>query len=119
MNEPQTKFSEWALVEIMGHKRIVGKVSEQVIAGQGLLRVDVPEVNGNKAFTQFYGMQSIYCISPTTEALAMRMIQQWRPEPVSQFDLAQLAEKTGPKDSDLPNYCPDCQELEENCTCND
>ena len=31
----------WAIVELMGHQRIAGKVSEETIGGAALLRVDV------------------------------------------------------------------------------
>lgn len=32
----------WAIVELFGHARIAGRVTEQVIAGQGFIRADVP-----------------------------------------------------------------------------
>jgi len=41
-----TKFEQWALVELMGHQRIAGLVSETTIAGQAIPRVDVPDQTG-------------------------------------------------------------------------
>ena len=35
-------FNEWALVELFGHQKIVGKVTEATLAGGAFLRVDVP-----------------------------------------------------------------------------
>ena len=46
MAEPT--FECFALVEIFGHTRIAGKVTEQVIAGTGFVRVDVPELPPTK-----------------------------------------------------------------------
>lgn len=37
------KFEQWAIVDLFGHTRIAGKVSEQVIGGCSFVRVDVPE----------------------------------------------------------------------------
>lgn len=34
----------WAIVELFGHQRIAGRISEQVFGGTNLIRVDVPEV---------------------------------------------------------------------------
>ena len=44
MTEPKPKsFEHWACVEILGHQSVVGKCSEEQIAGATLLRVDVPD----------------------------------------------------------------------------
>lgn len=64
----------WAVLEIMGHRRIAGRVTEETIAGAVMLRVDIP---GPKAgdppkATQYYGGASLFCMTPTTEELARR-----------------------------------------------
>lgn len=94
--ENETKkesFDAWCLVELFGHQRIVGKVTEATLAGGAFLRVDVPAVDENKPFTRFYGPSAIYAISPVTEEIAMGMIRQYRHEPVQRFEFPQLAEK--------------------------
>jgi hypothetical protein len=103
MIEKENQLNEWALVELMGHQRIVGKISEEIIAGGSFLRVDVPAVEENKAFTRFYGSSAIYCISLLAEGVAMGLVRQSRHEPVSRFELPQLAEKAGP---DREEYQP-------------
>ena len=105
-NDQPEKFESWAIVELMGHRRIAGRVSEQVIGGQALLRIDVcecPEIPSKEvvrwgekhvtealpaipAYTQFYGVSSVYCLSPTTEEIATRVTQQQRERPVALFD---------------------------------
>ena len=74
--ETQEKFDQWAIVEVMGHKKYAGRVTEQQIAGAGLVRVDVPEVVlGEKThppYSKLIGPSSIYCITPVTEELAKK-----------------------------------------------
>lgn len=94
MNEPtRPKFDEWALVELFGHQRIAGKVSEATLAGGAFLRVDVPAFNGEAAFTRFYGPAAVYSLSPVSEEVARGLMSQYRNEPVSRFELPQLVEK--------------------------
>ncbi len=86
-------FDEWALVELFGHQKIVGKVSEASLAGGAFLRVDVPAVGNAAAFTRFYGPGAIYSINPITEEIARGLVVSYRHEPVSRFELPQIAEK--------------------------
>ncbi len=68
----------WAVVEVMGHKRFAGFVTEQAIAGAAFVRVDVPEIPADSksdraalpAFTKLLGAPSIYAITPCTEETA-------------------------------------------------
>ena len=34
-------FDEWAILELMGHRRLAGKVTEQEIGGANMIRIDV------------------------------------------------------------------------------
>lgn len=86
-------FEEWCMVELFGHQKIVGMVTEATMAGGAFLRVDVPAFNGKPAFTRFYSPGSIYSISPISEEVARGLMDQYRNEPVCRFDLPQLAEK--------------------------
>ena len=94
MNTNQKEaFNEWALVELFGHNKIVGKVSEATLAGGAFLRVDVPGFDGKPAFTRFYGPGAVYSINPVTEDIARGLRASHRNEPVSRFDLPQISEK--------------------------
>jgi hypothetical protein len=59
----------WAVVEVMGHKRFAGFVTEQTVAGSAFVRVDVPEVQVDAggqtlpAFTKLLGASSIYALT--------------------------------------------------------
>jgi hypothetical protein len=70
MSEKTTKFEEWAVVELFGHQRIAGKVSEATIGGSSFVRVDVPATANKPAYTKFFGNGAIYAMTPCDEELA-------------------------------------------------
>jgi hypothetical protein len=82
--EQAEKFDSWGIVEVMGHKRFAGHVTEQTIAGSALVRVDVPEtrhqqgdaIETKPGYTKLIGVGSIYCLTPTTEEVARLAAQQ-------------------------------------------
>jgi len=97
-------FEQWAIVELMGHRRLAGFVTEQEIAGASFIRLDVPgpphpeddEDDGpavalkggfEGGTTQFYGPQAIYCLTPTTQEIAVKIGRQCHPAPVHRFEL--------------------------------
>lgn len=96
MSEKES-FKEWCMVELFGHQKIVGQVSEATLAGGAFLRVDVPAFNGAPAFTRYFGPSAIYSMSPITEEVARGLMDRYRNEPVSRFELPQLVEKTPPE----------------------
>jgi hypothetical protein len=68
------KFSQWAIVELMGHQQCAGRVTEETIAGAALLRVDVPDgkrADGLESFrTSYYGPSAIYALHVVDEPAA-------------------------------------------------
>ena len=92
--ETVQKFQEWAIVEIMGHKRFAGLVTEQAIGGTSFVRIDVPQVELPErmlpAFTKLFGAASIYCISPCTEETAKAFAAQIRSESFSLYEAPRL-----------------------------
>ena len=84
-------FEQWALIELFGHQRIAGLVSEQAVGGCTFLRVDVPPVNGvSSAFTKLYGQGAIYAMTFTTEAVARAAVEAFRVRPVSEYEVPAL-----------------------------
>lgn len=79
-------FSEWAILELMGHRRLAGLLSEQEIAGKGFLRLDIPGEDSTVA-TQFYAPGAVYCITPTTEEVARSVAKANWSEPVTRYEL--------------------------------
>lgn len=104
MSEPIAgqPLDTWAIVELFGHKKLAGKVSEHTIGAAALVRVDVPETDQNGVFTKPYtklvGTGSIYCITPCTEDVARRAaqhIERWNdPIPVDIRPVAQIPART-------------------------
>lgn len=85
----ENQFEEWAVLELMGHRRLAGKITEAVIGGGAFLRVDIPGKNGEQT-TQYYSPNAIYCITPTTEEIARAVAVDLQPEPVHRWEIPQL-----------------------------
>jgi len=83
----KSNFDTWALVELFGHQKIVGHVTEQEIAGKGFIRVDVPDFNGEKSFTRFYGPDAIYSLNPVSEEVARGLLTRYRNAPVQAYEM--------------------------------
>jgi hypothetical protein len=81
-------FEGWAILELMGHRKLAGYVREVEMFGAALCRIDVPAGDDDaQAVTQFYTASAVYCMTPTTEAVARRMAPRFRPAPVGVFEL--------------------------------
>lgn len=105
MNE-STKFEEWALLELFGHQRLAGRVTEQQIGGASFVRVDVPDDGKKKGWklTRHYNPSAIYSITPVTEATARMIAKTIESEPISRWDITQLvqnAKRSLPGESDV------------------
>ena len=87
MNQEHQKFECWALVEVMGHSRYAGLVTEQAVGGCNFVRVEVPAFEGYPAFTKLLGQSSIFAITPVAEQVARGMAQQFRNQPVTVYDM--------------------------------
>lgn len=81
-------YEGFAIVELMGHRRVAGKVSEATVAGVTFLRVDIPkgDAEGTVA-TQFYSGQAIYCMTPTSEEVVKAMARSSQHAPVAVWEL--------------------------------
>lgn len=78
------KFDQWALVEIMGHQRAAGRVTEEAIAGVAMLRIDIPKgPDSNEFITQYINTGSIFRMTPTTETAVRAALTTWVWKPPS------------------------------------
>ena len=62
------EFKHWSIVELMGHVRLAGLVTEEQRFGVTLGRVDIPQ--GDTWVTQYFGGAAVYRITTTTEKIA-------------------------------------------------
>ena len=85
MNQDTEKFNSWAIVEIFGHAKFAGHVTEQAFGGTSFVRVDVPSVDNSPAFTKLFGASAIYSITPVTEELARKAVKGCHSEPISVY----------------------------------
>ena len=91
MNAERQDFKQWAIVELFGHARIAGLLTEQTIGGNSFVRVDVPEfISEGQTFpavTRLLGNASIYGITFVDEATATIAAREIRYQPVSVWSL--------------------------------
>jgi hypothetical protein len=89
----EERYSQWSILELLGHRRLAGFVTEQEIAGKGFLRIDIP---GERKVTQFYSPDSVYGLTPTTEEVARRVAANGMPAVARLPNRNYAAETTGP-----------------------
>lgn len=97
MQEP---LDTWAIVEVMGHRKYAGRVTEHQIGGSSFVRAEVPVTSSQPAFSKLFGIGSIYCITPIKQDLAMMVVENERVQPLSEYDLPEdwrLAMREGRK----------------------
>lgn len=79
-------FEAWSILELLGHVRLAGKVSEAELFGAKVGRIDIPigpDETGTEQFnTQYFGGGALYRLTPTTEEIAKATAYQNRPRPV-------------------------------------
>jgi hypothetical protein len=98
MADQVERFESWAIVELMGHVRMAGRVTEEELFGSKIGRVDCPMPDGGYA-TVYFGGGSVYRLSPCSEAVARAVAQVSRPEPVHRWELPAPAPAPDPMPS--------------------
>ena len=83
--EAGDSFCVWAVLELLGHVRIAGRVTEEEHFGAKLGRIDIP--TGDGFTTQWFSGGSIYRLTPTTEEIARGVALRNQPEPVHRWEL--------------------------------
>lgn len=101
----ENKFDLWAIVELFGHQKIAGRVTEQNIAGTNMLRVDVPASGEITAFTRFLGSAAIYAINPVDEVTAKAFAERLQVQPITVWDIREIIKKN--QDKLLPKAADD------------
>ncbi len=83
---------EWGIVELLGHVRLAGRVSEVERFGAKLGRIDIPDVSAGAApdavlSTQFFNGSSLYRYTPCSEDAARAVAKSNQPQPVKPWEL--------------------------------
>lgn len=98
-------FSQHCIVELFGHQRIAGQVTEEQIGGASFIRVDVPKTARREAFTKYYGASAIYALTPCDEDTAHRAAQAFDLMPIEVWRLTAVkttALEEGDRDEERP-----------------
>lgn len=93
MTDSAEKLEAWVIVELFGHQRIAGKLTEQQIGGGNMIRIDVPETKSQPGFTRFLGNAAIYAINPVSEQIARAAAENLNAAPVRAYDIPELAQR--------------------------
>lgn len=101
----------WAIVELMGHVRLAGKVTEEERFGAKLGRIDIPKADGT--ITQYFGGGSVYRLTVVTEDVARQIASTCNAAPIQpwEFPRGRLPAPTAGEEA-LFN-CPDDDEVDE------
>lgn len=85
-------FEGWAILELMGHRRLAGWVKEEEHFGTGLIRIDVlhGETTERDVTTQYYAPAALYCLTPTTEEVVRAAARSNDVAPVRRWELRAL-----------------------------
>lgn len=81
------------VLELFGHQRIAGYVSEHTFGGATFVRVDVPEVGSTPAFTKMFHPNAVYAFNPVDEETMMFVAEQCSVRPLTVFDLSEMRRK--------------------------
>lgn len=88
------KFEIWGIVDLFGHQKVGGRITEAQIGGCSFVRVDVPAVDGSMAASHLYGNGAIYQITPTSEEVVRLFVKNFKPAPLTIYipEIRQIAE---------------------------
>jgi hypothetical protein len=128
LHPPPAPARQFAIVELFGHGRIAGQISEQSFGGAELVRVDVPEVsyteaeyvNGERrparhtipAHTRSFGAKAVYSINWCDEAAAIAAAHAIRDRTLSVYSLRSALEQLSHTErAELIGCAPDGQRL--------
>lgn len=106
-------FNGWAILELMGHKRLAGWVTEVEFAGAAMIRIDVPGDEDGDAATQLYNSSAMYCLTPTSEDTARRVAKLATMAPVTTWELASAERRAAIEVADVDDEDDDPDERED------
>lgn len=91
MTQEQTTDGFWAILELMGHTKLAGYITEESKFGTALGRIDIPGPDDTTT-TQYFAGSAIYRLTPTTEEIARATATAFQPRPVQIWEVPALQE---------------------------
>lgn len=84
--------TQWAIVELMGHQKLAGRISEAPFGGATFIRIDVPAIHREglppiQAYSVLHGPGSIYRITFVDQPTAELAASQIRGQPYTEWEL--------------------------------
>jgi hypothetical protein len=79
----------WCVLELMGHVRTAGRLTEEELFGAKLGRLDVPQPDGTFV-TQHFGGGSVYRITYVSEEAARQVAARTPPAPVHSWEMPRV-----------------------------
>ncbi len=89
-------FAAWVIIQQMGHVELAGYVQEELVAGEQMLRLDIPEVAVENcvtpipAFTKYVHPKSLYGMTIVNEDYARHYAQELKTQPVQGFQHSKI-----------------------------
>ena len=69
----EADFDFWCVVELFGHQRMAGRLTEKPKGSTVFFQIDVPDKNGMVRYSRIINASSIYAINPTTREAVLRI----------------------------------------------
>ena len=81
----------WAVVEIMGHRRYAGIVSEEELFGRQYCRIDAVLPDGIRQVTKWFAPEAVFSVSPCSEEMARGVAARMDfPGPVTEWEISTM-----------------------------
>lgn len=72
---PETAPAQWAVLELMGHRQAIGRITTADLAGRLMISIERVDTEP-EGQVQLYGPESVYCYTPVTEDQARLLASQ-------------------------------------------
>lgn len=70
------EFEFWAVIELFGHQKIAGRLTEKPKGSVIFFQIDVPDGAGQTRYSRIINASSIYAINPTDKETVLRICEQ-------------------------------------------
>lgn len=92
----------WAVLELLGHRRLAGRVSEVEMFGVKMGRIDVPQ--GERMVSQFFGGASVYSMTFVSEEAARCVAKGLEVRPVEPWEMPKALPPAPERPSEPERY---------------